>query len=91
MNKLELIQALKEAANLSKSEATAIVDIFFNEMINALSNGDRVEIRGLCSFFVKEYGAYIGRNPKTGERVEIAPKKLPFFKPGKELKERVDR
>jgi len=91
MNKLELIQALKEAANLSKSEATAIVDIFFNEMTNALSNGDRVEIRGLCSFFVKDYGAYIGRNPKTGERVEIAPKKLPFFKPGKELKERVDR
>jgi len=44
----------------------------------------------LCSFFVKEYGAYIGRNPKTGEKVKIAPKKLPFFKPGKELKERVD-
>ena len=53
--------------------------------------GDRVEIRGFCSFFVKEYGAYTGRNPKTGERVKIAPKKLPFFKPGKELKERVDQ
>jgi integration host factor subunit beta len=55
-----------------------------------LANGERVEIRGLCSIFVKEYGAYTGRNPKTGERVKIAPKKLPFFKPGKELKERVD-
>jgi len=90
MNKLELIQSLKETAKLSKSEATAVVDIFFNEMTNALANGNRVEIRGLCSFFVKEYGAYIGRNPKTGEKVKIAPKKLPFFKPGKELKERVD-
>ena len=91
MNKLELIQLLKDTAELSKSEATAVVDIFFNEMTNALANGNRVEIRGLCSFFVKDYGAYIGRNPKTGEKVKIAPKKLPFFKPGKELKERVDR
>ena len=90
MNKLELIQSLKETAKLPKSEATAVVDIFFNEMTNALAKGNRVEIRGLCSFFVKEYGAYIGRNPKTGEKVKIAPKKLPFFKPGKELKERVD-
>ena len=90
MNKLELIQSLKDTAKLSKSEATAVVDIFFNEMTNALANGNRVEIRGLCSFFVKEYGAYIGRNPKTGEKVKNASKKLPFFKPGKELKERVD-
>ena len=90
MNKLELIQSLKDTAKLSKSEATAVVDIFFNGMTNALANGNRVEVRGLCSFFVKEYGAYIGRNPKTGEKVKIAPKKLPFFKPGKELKERVD-
>ena len=90
MNKLELIQLLKDTAELSKSEATAVVDIFFNEMTNALANGNRVEIRGLCSFFVKDYGAYIGRNPKTGEKVKITSKKLPFFKPGKELKERVD-
>ena len=91
MNKLELIQALKDAADLSKSEAVAVVDIFFGGMADALAEGDRVEIRGLCSFFVKEYGAYTGRNPKTGERVKIKPKKLPFFKPGKELKKRVDR
>ena len=90
MNKLELIQALKDAADLSKSEAAAVVDIFFNEMADTLTNGDRVEIRGLCSFFVKEYGSYTGRNPKTGERVKIKSKKLPFFKAGKELKERVD-
>jgi integration host factor subunit beta len=60
-------------------------------MSEALSQGDRVEIRGLCSFFVKKYGEYNGRNPKTGEKVKIKPKKLPFFKVGKELKDRVDR
>ena len=91
MNKLELVQALKDANGLSKSEADAVVNLFFNEMANALSNGERVEIRGFCSFFVKEYRSYTGRNPKTGERVKIAPKRLPFFKAGKELKERVDR
>ena len=90
MNKLELIQALKDATDLSKSEAANAVDIFFNEMADELAKGGRVEIRGLCSFFVKAYDGYTGRNPKTGENVKIAPKKLPFFKPGKDLKERVD-
>ena len=91
MNKVQLIQALKDATDLSRSKAAAVVDIFFNEMTEELAKGGRVEIRGLCSFFVKEYRSYIGRNPKTGERVKIKPKKLPFFKAGKELKERVDR
>ena len=90
MNKLELIQALKESNGLSKSEAATIVDLFFDKISEALAEGDRVEIRGLCSFFVKEYNSYKGRNPRTGERVQVAPKKLPFFKCGKELKERVD-
>ena len=58
MNKLELIQALKDSTDLSKSEAVAVVDIFFNGMADALARGDRVEIRGLCSFFVKEYDGY---------------------------------
>ena len=91
MNKLELIQTLKEATDLSKSEPAKVVNIFFNGVSDELAKGDRVEIRGLCSFFVKEYGSYTGHNPKTGEFVKIKPKKLPFFKPGKELKERVDR
>ena len=90
MNKLELIQALKKNNGLSKSEAATIVDLFFDRISAALSKGDRVEIRGLCSFFVKEYKSYQGRNPMTGERVQVAPKRLPFFKCGKELKERVD-
>ena len=91
MNKLDLIEALQNEAELTKNEAAAVVKLFFNEMVNALANGDRVEIRGLCSFYVKRYNSYTGKNPKTGEKVKIKPKKLPFFKCGKELKERVDR
>ncbi len=90
MNKLEIISTLKSDANISKSEAAKVVQIFFNNMAEAMAKGERVEIRGLCSFFVKEYKSYTGRNPKTGERVTIKTKKLPFFKSGKELKERVD-
>ena len=90
MNKLELIQSLKETSHLSKSKAEAVVNLFFNEMADALVRGDRIEIRGLCSFFVKEFTAYTGRNPKTGESVKVSSKKLPFFKVGKELKDRVD-
>ena len=90
MNKLELISALKNEANISKSEAARVVQIFFDDMANAMAREERVEIRGLCSFFVKAYKSYTGRNPKTGEKVIIKPKKLPFFKSGKELKERVD-
>ena len=91
MNKLELINILKQEAKLSKAEAAKVVEIFFESMSDALAEGERVEIRGLCSFYVKEYKSYVGRNPKTGERVKIKPKKLPFFKCGKELKERVDK
>ncbi|UCD91274.1 MAG: integration host factor subunit beta [Desulfobacterales bacterium] len=90
MNKLELVEALREECRLTKSEATAIVEMFFDEMSNALAKGERVEIRGLCSFYVKKYKSYFGRNPKTGEKVKVKPKKLPFFKCGLELKERVD-
>ncbi len=90
MNKLELIAMLKDECRISGKEAAAIVDLFFESMSEALAEGDRVEIRGLCSFYVKEYESYKGRNPKTGERVQVAPKKLPFFKCGKKLKERMD-
>jgi integration host factor subunit beta len=90
MNKVDLIQALKDSNNLSESEAESVVSLFFDQMADALSQGDRVEIRGLCSFFVKKYAGYCGRNPKTGEFVKVAPKKLPFFKAGKEMKQRVD-
>ena len=90
MNKLKLIDALKKECRISKKEAAAVVDLFFESMSEALAKGDRVEIRGLCTFYVKEYDSYKGRNPKTGESIQVAPKKLPFFKCGKELMERVD-
>ena len=90
MNKLKLIETLKNRCSLSQNEATDVVNLFFFEMTNALTNGNRVELRGLWSFHLKEYKSYTGRNPKTGEIVQIDPKKLPFFKCGKELKKRAD-
>ncbi len=90
MTKSDLISALREECYITRPEATFIVNLFFNEMSNALANGERVEIRGLCSIYVKKYKGYTGLNPKTGERLKVNPKKLPFFKCGKELKERVD-
>ncbi|MFP4477771.1 MAG: HU family DNA-binding protein [Desulfatibacillaceae bacterium] len=90
MNKLELVSALKNQAGISKTDAAKVVQIFFDSMADALARGERVEIRGLCSFYVKQYKSYTGRNPKTGDPVMIKPKRLPFFKCGKELKERVD-
>ena len=91
MNKLEMISALKKEANISKSEAAQVVQIFFDSMADSLAKDERIEIRGLCSFFIKHYKSYTGRNPKTGQKVQIQPKKLPFFKCGKELRERVNK
>ena len=90
MNKLDLVKRVMDECNLSRNEAAGVVELFFDSMSEALTKGERVEIRGLCSFYVKEYKPYKGRNPKTGERVQVNPKRLPFFKCGKELKERVD-
>jgi integration host factor subunit beta len=90
MNKSELIAALSKKTGLTFNKAEEVVITVFNSMANAMADGDRVEIRGFCSFYVKQYNGYTGRNPKTGERTEVKPKKLPFFKCGRELKERVD-
>ncbi|MRR30333.1 integration host factor subunit beta [bacterium] len=90
MTKMELISALKTEASLTKAEAARVVQIFFDQMAEGLARGERVEIRGLCSFYVKDYKGYTGRNPRTGEKVAVNSKRLPFFKAGKELKERVD-
>ena len=87
MNKSELIKTLAKQSDISMDEATLVVNTFFDCMKEALLQGDRVEIRGFGSFKIKEYGAYAGRNPRTGEKVEVQPKRLPFFRAGKELKE----
>ncbi len=90
MNKSDLVEALSEGEDLTRTKAEEIVNLVFSEITNALVAGDRVEIRGLGSFKVKSYDGYKGRNPKTGKQIKVKPKKLPFFKCGKELKERVD-
>jgi integration host factor subunit beta len=90
MNKADLVEALRKETGISGTKAEAVVEVFFGEMSNALANGDRVEIRGFCSIYVKDYKGYTGRNPKTGKTIQVTPKKLPFFKCGEELKERVD-
>ena len=91
MNKLELIAALAEKQELSKAEAARIVNLFFDSMTRVLCDGCRVEIRRFCAFKIKNYKGYTGRNPKSGKHVTVKPKKLPFFKIGTELKQRVDR
>jgi len=90
MIKAELIEALANEAGLTRSKAKDVMKTVFNTMANALADGDRVEIRGLGTFKVKNYDGYAGRNPKTGEPINIKAKKLPFFKCGRELKEMVD-
>lgn len=91
MTKSDLIEKLAEQGKLSKKQAETIVAHVFDSMTAAMKAGDRIEIRGFGSFKVKHYKPYVGRNPKTGEKVEVRQKKLPFFKVGKELKEMVDR
>ncbi len=90
MNKSQLIEALAKAENLPLKKAEEVVNTVFGGMEDALIQGDRVEIRGFGSFKIKHYKGYQGRNPKTGEVIHVSDKKLPFFKVGKELKERVD-
>ena len=89
MNKSDLIQVVSERAKITPQAADKAVSTIFDEMTNELAGGGRIEIRGFGSFSVVEYEAYTGRNPKTGEKIAVAPKKSPFFKVGKELKERI--
>lgn len=90
MNKSELIEAVAQKSKITKKRAEDVVNLIFDSMVDAIVRGERIEIRGLGSFMVKEYGSYTGRNPRTGESIQVSPKRLPFFKVGKELKERVD-
>ncbi|RKX59910.1 MAG: integration host factor subunit beta [Thermodesulfobacteriota bacterium] len=89
MNKSGLIEVLSEDPVLDSQLAEFVVDEVFNAMTEALVKGDGVEIRGFGSFTVRKYASYTGRNPKTGKNISVSPKKLPFFKVGKELRESV--
>ena len=90
INKKDLTNRLAQEKGISKADAKAFVNLVFQSMTDALAKGNRVEIHGLGSFTVKKYKAYKGRNPKTNAIIKVKRKKLPFFKVGKELKERVD-
>ena len=90
MTKSELIEAVSERTKLPKGKAELIVNCIFDSMVDALKRGEGIEIRGFGSFTVREYKSYEGRNPRTGQPVHVAPKRLPFFKVGKELRERVN-
>lgn len=91
MNKSELVEELASQNGLTYKKSEEIVNLIFDSMAEALATGGRIEIRGFGSFVVKDYKSYMGRNPKTGEVIKVRPKRLPFFKVGKELRERVNR
>src|SRR6188508_3570441 len=90
MTKSELIEAIAARSQLTKARAELVVNCVFEAMTEALQKGEGIEIRGFGSFTVRPYKAYSGRNPRTGAPVPVPPKRLPFFKVGKELKELVN-
>jgi integration host factor subunit beta len=90
MTKSELIETVANKLKLPKGKAELIVNCVFDSMEASLKRGERIEIRGFGSFEIRNYKAYEGRNPRTGAKVNVKPKRLPFFKVGKELKERVN-
>ena len=89
MTKSDLISALSTKENLTHNKASEIINLIFSGFKDTLKKGERIELRGFGSFTVRKYKAYSGRNPKTGVKTQVGAKKLPFFKVGKELKDRV--
>ena len=90
MTKAELVEDVARAVELSKKDAERLVEIVFESVIDSLNQGEKIELRGFGSFRVRERGARRGRNPKTGNPVDIPAKRVPYFKPGKELKELIN-
>jgi|ERR1043166_999936 integration host factor subunit beta len=90
MTKAELVEDVADAAELTKKDAERLVEIVFESIIESLNQGEKIELRGFGSFRVRERGARRGRNPKTGDPVNIPAKRVPYFKPGKELKELIN-
>lgn len=90
MTKSELIEVVAQEANLTKGRAELVINTIFDSMVEALQRGEGIEIRGFGSFTVRQYKSYEGRNPRTGDAVHVSPKRLPFFKVGKDLRLRVN-
>ena len=87
MTKAELVKEVAQAADLTKKHSEVIVNVVFQSIINALHEDEKVELRGFGSFRIRQRRPRQGRNPKTGDKVQVPPKKIPYFKPGKELKQ----
>jgi integration host factor subunit beta len=87
MTKAELVEEVARSTQLTKKQAEAIVNTVFQTIVDSLKDGRKIELRGFGSFRIRRRGSRLGRNPKTGDRVEVPPKRIPYFKPGKELKE----
>jgi integration host factor subunit beta len=90
LTKADLVEEVVKNTELPRKESEVIVETIFEGIIGALQNGDKIEIRGFGSFRTRQRRGRIGRNPKTGEKVEVPPKRIPFFKPSKELKDFVN-
>lgn len=90
MTKADLILAIADRLKMPSGRSEAIVDTIFDGMVEALRRGEGIEIRGFGSFTIREYKSYQGRNPRTGETVHVKPKRMAFFRVGKELRERVN-
>lgn len=90
MTKAELVEDVARAAELTKKDAERLVELVFESIIETLNQGEKIELRGFGSFRVRGRGARRGRNPKTGDPVDIPAKRVPYFKPGKELKELIN-
>jgi integration host factor subunit beta len=91
MTKADLIEEVSRLAELTRKDSEVIVETIFDSVVHALRTGDKIEIRGFGSFRTRQRKPRVGRNPKTGDRVEVPPKKIPFFKPSKELKDMVNK
>ena len=90
MTKADLVEEVAGVTELTRKDAEVIVDTLFESVIKALRTGDKLEVRGFGSFRVRQRNARVGRNPKTGEKVEVPAKRVPYFKPSKELKDLIN-
>ncbi|REJ82253.1 MAG: integration host factor subunit beta [Acidobacteria bacterium] len=87
MTKAELVEQVARNAELTKKDADQVVNTVLSSIVGSLRDGEKIELRGFGSFRIRKRGSRIGRNPKTGDRVKVPPKRIPYFKPGKELRE----
>src|SRR5260370_8449284 len=91
MTKADLIEEVSKMVELTRKDSEVVVDTIFDSIVHSLRSGDKIEIRGFGSFRTRQRKPRVGRNPKTGERVDVPAKKIPFFKPTKELKDVVNQ